>query len=60
MGVDTGTYRYYERASGALAAVIGYSAVFKTRTCEAGPSQGFAEPACDPSSFVSSCSDGGP
>ncbi|MGZ6134796.1 MAG: hypothetical protein ACXWK9_10075 [Myxococcaceae bacterium] len=58
-GVDTGTYHYYERASGALAAVIDYSAVFGKRTCEAGPGQGFAEPACDASSFVSSCSDAG-
>ena len=58
-GVDTGTYRYYARATGALVAVIDYSAVFGRRTCEAGPSDGFAEPACQPSSFVSTCPDGG-
>lgn len=58
-GVDTGSVRYYDRATGALVAVVDYSAVFAHRTCEAGPSGGFSEPSCDTSSFTPSCPDGG-
>jgi hypothetical protein len=58
-GVDTSTVRYYEHGTGALVAVIHHSVVLPQATCEAGPSEGFAEPTCGAGTFVSTCPDGG-
>ena len=58
-GVDSSLTRYYDRGTGRLLAVVSWVAAMGSRSCVAGPADGFNEPGCPRSEFTEQCPDGG-